>query len=68
MPLQLTLCTPVDRETTHCLEEALQEHLDMLREKGFNPVRVHCEARKEPEEVTGAWTLPGYRDRRPGGR
>ena len=42
-PLHITLCTPVDRETTHELGTALQEHLDTLREKGFNPIRVHCD-------------------------
>jgi hypothetical protein len=53
VPLQLTLCTPVDRETTHCLGEALQEHLDMLREKGFNPVRVHCDPQKSLAALRG---------------
>jgi hypothetical protein len=42
-PLHITFCTPVDRESTHELGTALQEHLDTLREKGFNPVRVHCD-------------------------
>ena len=42
-PLHLTLTTPVERETTHVLGEALQEHIDTLREKGFDPVRVHCD-------------------------
>jgi hypothetical protein len=42
-PLHLTLCTHITRESTHVLGTALQEHLDLLREKGFNPVRVHCD-------------------------
>ena len=42
-PLHITLCTPVVRESTHELGTALQEQLDTLREKGFNPMRVHCD-------------------------
>jgi hypothetical protein len=52
-PLHLTLVTPVERETTHCLGTALQEQIDMLREKGFNPVRVHCDPQRALEALAG---------------
>ena len=52
-PLHLTLCTPIDRESTHALGMALQEHLDTLREKGFNPIRVHCDPQSSLAALSG---------------
>lgn len=52
-PLHLTLCTPVERESTHALGTALQEHLDTLREKGFNPIRVHCDPQSSLAALSG---------------
>ena len=52
-PLHVTLCTPVDRESTHELGTALQEHLDTLRGKGFNPVRVHCDPQSSLAALQG---------------
>lgn len=42
-PLHLTLCTPIERETTHMLGSALQEQLDTAHGKGFRVTRVHCD-------------------------
>ena len=52
-PLHITMSTPIERETAHCLGTALQEHIDTLREKGFNPVRVHCDPQKSLEALSG---------------
>jgi hypothetical protein len=51
-PLHVTLSTPIDRETTHCLGTALQEHIDTLREKGYNPVRVHSDPQRALETLS----------------
>ena len=66
-PLHVTLSTPIDRETTHCLGTALQEHIDTLREKGYNPVRVHSDPNHSGQagKENGR---PGHRIRVPGGR
>ncbi len=45
-PLHITLVTFVERETALCLGRALQDHMDAIREKGFNPVRVHGDPAK----------------------
>ncbi len=42
-PLQLTLQTPVERETVHALGTALQGQLSTLRERGFAPTVVHVD-------------------------
>jgi hypothetical protein len=52
-PLHVTMSTPIERETVHCLGTALQEHIDTLREKGFNTVRVHCDPQRALEALSG---------------
>ena len=52
-PLYVTLSTPIDRVTTHCLGTALKEHIDTLREKGYNPVRVHSDPPRVLEALSG---------------
>jgi len=42
-PLNLTLQTPVDRETADVLGLALQGHLQVLRERAFTPKIVHVD-------------------------
>jgi hypothetical protein len=42
-PLQLVLQRPVERETALVLSSALQNQVELLRSRGFIPVRVHTD-------------------------
>ena len=52
-PLHLTLSTHVERETATCLGTALEHHLQAVREKGFNPVRVFVDPQRSLHALTG---------------
>jgi hypothetical protein len=43
VPLHLTMQCPVERETANTLGVALQSQLELLRSRGFVPVRVHTD-------------------------
>jgi hypothetical protein len=43
VPLHLTMQCPIERETANTLGVALQGQLELLRSRGFVPVRVHTD-------------------------
>jgi hypothetical protein len=42
-PLQLVLQCPFERETALVLGNALQNQIELLRSRGFTPVRMHTD-------------------------
>jgi len=42
-PLQLVIQSPIERETALVLGNALQNQIELLRSRGFNPIRVHAD-------------------------
>jgi hypothetical protein len=42
-PLQLTLQVNIERESQNVLGPALQGQIDLLRSKGFSPIRVYVD-------------------------
>jgi hypothetical protein len=51
-PLHLTLQCPVERETATVLGVALQGQLELLRSRGFVPVRVHTDPQSAFRSLT----------------
>ena len=52
-PLFLLIQTRVARETTECLGEALESQMQILRSKGFRPVRVYVEPQRALTALSG---------------
>jgi hypothetical protein len=54
-PLQILIQTMAGRETAESLGKALQSHLDLVRSRGFIPVRVHTDPQSAFRKLTNAF-------------
>jgi hypothetical protein len=51
-PLQLVIQSPIERETALVLGNALQNQIELLRSRGFNPIRVHADPQSAFRNLT----------------
>ena len=52
-PLQLVITSNIDREKTENFGQAIQAQLNLLRSRGFNPVRIHMDPQPALSALVG---------------
>jgi hypothetical protein len=51
-PLQLVIQCPIERETALVLGNIMQNQINLLRSRGFNPIRVHADPQSAFQSLT----------------